>query len=480
MVLAILFVIWGAVFPKSMLFISNLALDFITDKFGWLYLFSVFGFLIFVVAISLSKYGNIKLGKDDDIPEYSTFSWIAMLFTSGMAIGLVFWSVAEPITHFASPPFGLAHTPESATLALRYAFFHWGLHPWGIYSLVGLSLGYFQYRKGLPILISSVFYPILGERIHGPIGQIIDILAVFATVFGLSTSLGLGTLQINSGLNFLYGVPESNIIHLLIIGIMTVVFTGAAVLGIEKGIQFIANRIFYLALILMVFILLFGPTTFILKMLTNTTGSYLHNILSMSLWINPFTENDWMGSWTLFYWAWWISWGPFVGQFIARISRGRTIREFVIGVLIVPTIFSFLWLGIFGSAALEIEVFGNGGIVDAVTQNVASALFVTLANYPLSMITSIIAILLVAGFFVTSADAGTYVIAMLTSNGSLKPNDSIKAIWGAILGSVASVLLLAGGLVALQTAAIVAALPFMFVMMAMVYSFIKAISSEDT
>lgn len=476
--LAILFVIWGAVFPGSMRSVSNLALRFIIDQFGWLYLFAVFGFLIFVIAIALSKYGSIKLGKDDDVPEYSTFSWIAMLFTSGMAIGLVFWSIAEPITHFTSPPFGSAETPESATLALRYVFFHWGLHPWAIYSLVGLSLGYFQHRKGLPILISSVFYPILGDRIHGPIGHVIDVLAVFATIFGLSTSLGLGTLQISSGLNFLYNTPDSDLVHLLIIGVMTIIFTGAAVLGIEKGIQFIAERIFYLALILMGFLLVFGPTTFIFDMLTNTTGSYLQNILSMSLWTDPVIKSGWLGSWTLFYWAWWISWGPFVGQFIARISRGRTIREFVIGVLIVPTAFSFLWLAIFGSTALEIELFGNGGIAEAVSQNVASALFVTLANYPLASITSIIAIVLVAGFFVTSADAGTYVIAMLTSNGSLKPKDSVKAIWGIILGSVAAVLLVTGGLVALQTAAIVAAFPFMFVMIAMVYSIIKAISSE--
>ncbi|NOQ47815.1 MAG: glycine/betaine ABC transporter permease, partial [Methanococcoides sp.] len=306
----------------------------------------------------------------------------------------------------------------------------------------------------------------------------IDILAVFATIFGLSTSLGLGTLQISSGLNFLYNIPDSDFVHLLIVGVMTIIFTGAAVLGIEKGIQFIAERIFYLALILMGFLLVFGPTTFIFDMLTNTTGSYLQNILSMSLWTDPVIKSGWLGSWTLFYWAWWISWGPFVGQFIARISRGRTIREFVIGVLIVPTAFSFLWLAIFGSTALEIELFGNGGIAEAVSQNVASALFVTLANYPLASITSIIAIVLVAGFFVTSADAGTYVIAMLTSNGSLKPKDSVKAIWGIILGSVAAVLLVTGGLVALQTAAIVAAFPFMFVMIAMVYSIIKAISSE--
>ncbi len=477
-VLTLLFVAWGAVFPGSLERVAGGALNFLTSNFGWLYLSAVFFVLIFVIGIAFSSYGKIKLGRDDEEPEFSTPAWFAMLFTTGMGIGLVFWSIAEPITHFTSPPFGAPGTPGAAELAMRYTFFHWGLHPWAIFALVGMALAYFQFRKGMPALISSVFYPVLGNRIYGPIGQAIDILAVFATVFGLGTSLGLGTMQINTGLTLLYGIPDTNLINILIVVIITTVFTLAAVMGIEKGIKFIANNTVRLALIIMFFLLIFGPTLQIINLLTSTVGDYLQNLIYMSLWTDPIIEGGWISGWTIFYWAWWIAWGPFVGQFIARISRGRTIREFIIGALVAPTAFSFIWLAVFGGTALNLDIFADAGISAAVEENIASALFVTLGNFPLSSLMSFLAIILIAAFFITSADSGTFVVAMLTSGGEQEPARKLKAAWGILLGGVAAVLLVSGGLEALQTASIASAFPFMLVMLVMCYSLLKAFSQD--
>jgi glycine betaine transporter len=474
------FVLWGAISPESLNVVFDAILGFTIDRFGWLYLVSVLFFLLFAAGIAMTKYGNIKLGKDDDEPEYSDFAWLAMLFTSGMGIGLMFWSTAEPIYHYLAPPVGMGSTPEAAELGMRYVFFHWGLHAWGIFTLVGLALAYFQYRRGMPGLISSVFYPILGDRIHGPIGNAIDILAVFATVFGLGTSLGLGALQINSGLNFMFNIPLSGTIQVIIIAVVSLLFTGAAVMGIERGIEFIAKWTVYFALGLMTFLFIFGPTTFILDLLTSTTGSYFNEFFAMSLWTDAIEQRGWGGSWTIFYWAWWMSWGPFVGQFIARISKGRTIRQFVAGALLAPTAFSFVWLAIFGGNALGLEIFSGAGIADAVNTDLASAVFVTLSNYPIAIITSIVAIILVIGFFVTSADAGTFVLGMLTSNGSMEPSGKVKGVWGVTIASVAAILLITGGLTALQTAAIVAAFPFMFIILAMCYSLLKALKEDHS
>lgn len=477
--LCILFVVWGIVSPDSMGEASNAVLNYFITDFGWLYLLSVFIFLVFIVVIALSKYGSITLGKDGEKPDYSTFVWLSMLFTTGMGIGLVFWSVAEPISHFAAPPVGEAGNFAAAGIAMRYTFFHWGLHAWGIFALVGLALAYYQFRKGMPGLISSVFYPVLGERVHGWIGKFIDILAVFATIFGLGTSLGLGTQQINSGLEFLYGVPNTPGINIIIIIVITAIFTVAAILGIERAISFIAKWTVYGAVALMIFLFLLGPTGFILNLFTETWGTYLTGLVQMSLWADAFEQRGWAGGWTIFYWAWWIAWGPFVGQFIARISKGRTVKEFILGVLFVPTLFSFIWLTIFGGTALYLEIFEGAGISDAVASDIASALFVTLANFPLSAITSLLAIFVIAAFFITSANSGTFVVGMLTSRGSMEPSNLVKGIWGVILGGVAAVLLLSGGLSALQTASIAAAFPFMLVILVMIYSLVKAFQEES-
>jgi glycine betaine transporter len=480
LVLSGVFVLWGVISPESLNVVSNAILGFTIDSFGWLYLLSVLFFLLFVVGLAMSKYGNIKLGKDDDEPEFSDFAWLAMLFTSGMGIGLIFWSIAEPMYHYLAPPFGQGSTPEAAELGMRYVFFHWGLHAWGIYALVGLALAYFQYHRRMPGLISSVFHPILGDRIHGPIGNAIDIFAVFATIFGLGTSLGLGTLQINTGLNFMFNIPISGTVQVIIIAVIAAIFTGAAVAGIEKGIEFIAKWTVYLALGLMAFLFIFGQSSFILNLLASTTGSYFNEFFTMSLWTDAVEQKGWSGSWTIFYWAWWIAYAPVVGQFIARISKGRTIRQFVAGVILVPTAFSFIWLAVFGGSALGLEIFAGAGIADAVNENVASALFVTLSNYPIATITSIVAIILIVGFFVTTADAATFVLGMLTSNGSMEPASHVKGIWGLIIASVAAILLVTGGLKGLQTASIAAAFPIMLLMMAMCYSLVKALKEDTT
>lgn len=478
LLLTLLFVIWGAAFPANLDLVASSALAFLTVNFGWLYLAAVFFVLLFIIGIAFSPFGRIKLGKDDEQPEFSTPAWFAMLFTTGMGIGLVFWSIAEPIKHFLEPPYGTGGTTEAAEIAIRYTFFHWGLHPWAVFALVGLALAYFQFRKGMPALISSIFHPLLGDRVYGPVGQAIDILAVFATVFGLGTSLGLGTMQINTGLNLLYNIPINNVVNIAIIVIITAVFTFAAVLGIERGIKFIANNTVRLALLIMFFLLLFGPTRQIINLLTNTVGDYLQNLIYMSLWTDPIIEGGWISGWTVFYWAWWIAWGPFVGQFIARISRGRTVREFIIGSLLAPTAFSFIWLAIFGGTALNLEIFTEAAIGSAVTENVASALFVTLANFPLSTVTSFLSIILIAAFFITSADSGTFVVAMLTSGGDQEPTRKLKAAWGILLGGVAAVLLVAGGLEALQTASIASAFPFMIVMLVMCYALVKGFTQD--
>jgi len=479
-VIMVLFVLWTLLQPKEAGDTFNAVQKFITDNFGWSYLIGVSFFLFFTLFITFSKYGNITLGKDGEKPEYSTWSWFAMLFAAGMGIGLVFWGVAEPMTHYANPPFGQAGTVESAQTAMRYTFFHWGLHPWGVYSIVGLSMAYFQFRKGLPALVSSTLYPLLGENgINGWIGKLVDILAVFATIFGVATSLGLGAMQISTGLNYAYGLPTGTTTTVIIIIVITALFITSAVTGIERGIKLLSNFNMLLLFIILTFMLIVGPTRFILNGLTETLGSYLQNIIQMSFWTDAYDTNPgWVGGWTVFYWAWWVAWGPFVGAFIARISRGRSVREFLLGVLIAPTLMSFMWMGVLGNSALYIDVFQQGGIAAQVAKDISTAVFAMFLHYPLAGILTILTTLIVAVFFITSADSATFVMAMFTSGGELNPTGGLKITWGVIEGAVAIALLLAGGLNALQTASITSAFPFMLVMFAMSVSIIKAFRGE--
>ncbi|MFW5986147.1 MAG: BCCT family transporter [Halanaerobiales bacterium] len=478
-IISVILILWGTVANDSFARVVNFLFDFLVGKFSWFYLLFVSGVLVVTVIAGLSKYGDIKLGKPDDEPELSSPSWFAILFGAGMGIGLVFWGIAEPISHYISPPFGEGQTAESALLAIRYSFFHWGLHPWALYSMFGMMIAYFSFRRGLPQLPSSTLYPLLGEKgVKGITGKIFDITAVFATLFGLVTSLGLGAQQINSGLNYLLGVPVNDGITVLIIAVITVLFIMAVVSGLEKGIKFVGNLNLYLSFLILIMLTLVGPTFFIFQYFTEGLGGYLQNIFDMSFFTSSIGQSPWPGWWTVFYWAWWIAWTPFVGGFIARISRGRTIREFVIATLFIPTILSFIWISVMGGSAIWLEEFGAGGVIEPVQQDIASAFFVTLGKFPLGFLMSLIALVLVGTYFITSANGATFVMGMLTSYGDLNPLNRLKITWGAAEGLIAIVLVLAGGLSALQTASIVGAFPFMLFMIFSIYSFFKAVKTD--
>jgi len=469
-------VLWGLLATESFGNAANGLFNFLVGNFGWFYLISMFSFVVFSIWIAFSRYGKIKLGPDDSKPEYSYISWFAMLFSAGMGIGLVFWGVAEPLNHFMAPLGLEAGTTAAADFAMKKSFFHWGLHPWANYSVLALALAYFQFRKNKPGLISSIFIPLIGEdRVKGPIGYFIDILAIFATVAGVATSLGLGTLQINSGLNYLFGIPENLLVQIIIIVIVTVLFMISAITGLDKGIKFLSNLNLSLATILMVAAAIIGPTLLVINSFTNGIGMYLNEFIRDSFHIEAFGNSEWFGWWTIFYWAWWIAWAPFVGTFIARISRGRTIKEFVAGVLLVPALGSFLWFATFGSLGINL---GTEVATEAI-KSTPTALFVVMSHYPLGSIISFIAVILLCTFFVTSADSATFVLGMMSSEGDLNPDTKRKIIWGVIQSLLAFALMLGGGLSMLQTASIAAAFPFAFVMLFGMVALVKALREEE-
>ncbi len=458
---------------------SNLH-GFIIDYFGWLYHLSAFIFLVFCLFLAFSRYGQIKLGKDDEKPQYDSFSWFSMLFATGMGIGLVFWGTAEPLVHFTSPPSHITpNSGEAAAFAMKYSFFHWGLQPWAIYAVMSLSLAYFAYRRDMPPLISSAFYPLLGEKIYGAPGHLINILGVFATVFGVATSLGLGALQISSGLQKLYSIPEGITTILIIIVIATVLYITSSVLGLDKGILNLSRLNIFLAFILMAAVFMIGPTLEIVNIFFSTVGDYSNSLLEMSLQTFPFQGYDWVQSWTLFYWAWWIAWSPFVGLFVARISRGRTIRQFILGVLIAPTLFNFVWFTIFGGTALNMELTQSLGLSAVAVQDYSMAIFAMLEHLPLGSFLSLLTVILVIVFFVTSADSATFVLGIMTSQGNMNPSQVIKVSWGLMQSSTAAILIFSGGLLALQKMSITAALPLTFIMLIMCYSLLSALASEQ-
>jgi glycine betaine transporter len=474
-----LIIVWGILFKKNFETLANLAFAFLTGKFGWLYLGAMTFFVFFALFLAISKYGNIKLGPDDSKPDYSTASWFAMLFAAGKGIGLIFWGVAEPISHFTSPPGMQPGTTEAAGFAVSTTFMHWAFTPWANYSIIGMALAYFQFRKNKPGLISSIFIPLIGEeRAKGFIGKFIDILAVFATVAGVSTSLGLGTMEITGGLNFLFNVPKSILVEVLIIAIVTVTYIWTAVTGIQKGIKLLSDIGLYAAIFLLVLVITVGPTVQIVESTVNGLGLYLSGFLRNSLHIEAFGDNSWLSSWTVFYWAWWIAWAPFVGTFIARISRGRTIREFIIGVTVAPAAASILWFGAFGTFGINIK----DKISLEAMKNIASvpetALFEVAKHYPLGLVISIIAVFLLGVFFISSANSATFVLGMFTSNGDLNPSKTKKILWGLAQSLFAVILIVSGGLKSLQTISIVAAFPFIFIMIFACFSLLKALSSE--
>ncbi len=478
-VIVVALVVAGIVTPSGIDSVSSAVHTYIIDHFGWGYLLAAFFFLLFSIYVAFSKYGRIKLGSDEEKPQYSYFAWFSMLFAAGMGIGLIFWGVAEPMSHYLNPPEHIADASgDAAAFAMRYSFFHWGIHPWAIYIVMSLSIAYFSFRRGMPPLISSAFYPLIGERIHGGIGKAIDILAIFATVFGVATSLGLGALQITGGIATVAPIPEGTMTTLIIIAVVTVLYMISSATGLDKGVQILSRANIMVALALLGFMLIAGPTAYILDIFSTTLGDYLSGLLNMSLSTNPFEGYAWTKSWTLFYWAWWISWSPFVGLFVASISRGRTIREFVLGALIVPALLTFLWFAVFGGAGFFLELQQGVDFAAGAAENVSGALFELFSHFPLSGLLSVLAVILLTVFFVTSADSATFVLAMMSSKGNLRPPLSKKVSWGLIQSTAAAVLLLSGGLEALQRMAIVAALPFTVVMILMVRSLLKAMRYE--
>ncbi len=457
-------------------------LGWISTNFGWFFIFSANVFIAAAAFFAFSRLGKLRIGGNKARPEFSTHAWYAMLLSAGMGIGLMFWSVGEPMYHYNSPSpmfSGIeGNTPEAAQAAMGTTFFHWGLHPWAIYAIVGLGLAFFAYNRGLPLTIRSIFYPILGDRIYGFWGNAIDVLSVLATLMGLATSLGLGVSQINAGLNYLFDVSISTNVQVLLIVVITGFATISVMTGLDNGVKRLSELNMGLAAIFLLFLLIAGPTIYILSGLTQNIGFYIENLPEMSMWTETFRGTNWQGSWTVFYWAWWISWSPFVGMFIARISKGRTVREFILGVMIVPTVLSFIWMSVFGGSAISLQASGEADIFGAVSENVSTALFAMLEYFPLSTLLSIVGIILVTVFFVTSSDSGSLVVDHLTSGGKLDSPVPQRVFWAVMEGLVAAVLLLGGGLTILQTASISTGLPFTIILLLIVYALYLGLSEE--
>ncbi|MFO7602346.1 MAG: choline BCCT transporter BetT [Gammaproteobacteria bacterium] len=478
-ILILAFVIFGASMPTLAGDVFGAVQAWILRTFGWYYLLVVAIFLLFSIGLALSDYGRIKLGPDHAVPDYRYPSWFAMLFSAGMGIGLLFFGVAEPIMHFTLPPVGEGGTAAAAREAMAITFFHWGLHAWAIYAVVGLSLAYFSFRHNLPLTIRSALYPLIGERIYGPIGHVVDIFAVLGTMFGVATSLGLGVLQVNAGLNYLFDIPQSLPVQIGLISVITLLATASVVAGLDAGIKRLSELNLTLAILLLLFVLIAGPTLFMLTTLVQNTGLYLSEIVGKTFNLYAYEPSGWIGGWTLFYWGWWIAWSPFVGMFIARVSRGRTIREFILGVLFVPVGFTFMWMTFFGGTAINMELGALPGVISgAVADNVPVAIFAMFEQLPWSMLASGIATLLVVTFFVTSSDSGSLVIDIITSGGHTNPPVRQRIFWAVSEGVVAAVLLLAGGLTALQTASIASALPFTVIMLFICYGLWKGLRME--
>ena len=461
--------------PERAQVLFGASLAWITRTFGWFYVLTVAGLLVFVLWLGLGRFGHVRLGPDDARPEFSTRAWFAMLFSAGMGIGLLFFGVAEPMMHYASPPVGEGGTADAARSALALTFFHWGPHAWGIYATMGAALGYFHFRRGLPLTIRSVFYPLLGERIHGPLGHAVDVLAVWGTLFGLATSLGLGAMQVGAGLEHLFGVANEPALQVGLIVAITLAATASVVSGLDKGIKLLSQANVSLGLALFLFVLLAGPTLLLFDLFADALGLYLGTLAERSLSTDAFGDGAWHASWTHFYWGWWIAWAPFVGTFIARVSKGRTLRELVLGVLAAPTLVTFAWLTVFGGTALHLERSGAAPIAAAVEADVATSLYAVLEALPFGSVTALVAAVAVTLFFVTSSDSGSLVVDMLTSGGHPNPPRWQRVFWALMEGAVAAALLTAGGLKALQSAAVGTGLPFALVLIATAVALSRAL-----
>jgi len=476
------FILLTLMFQEDSSAFFKAALEVITSKTGWFLILVSNLFILAAVYFAFSRFGQIRIGGADARPEFSTLAWFAMLLSAGMGIGLMFWSVGEPMYHYASPSPMFdefqAGTPAAAQAAMGVTYFHWGLHPWAIYAIVGLALAFFAYNRGLPLTIRSVFYPLLGNRIYGFWGNLIDVLSVLATLVGLATSLGLGVKQINAGLAHLFGFEIDVATQVTLIAIITGIATLSVMAGLDAGVKRLSQANMVLAAVFMLFLLVVGPTVYILGGFTQNLGYYMTILPELSLWTETFRDTNWQGSWTVFYWAWWISWSPFVGMFIARISRGRTVKEFVLGVILIPTLLSFIWMSVFGGSAMFLQSHGIADIVAAANADVATAMFVMLEQFPLAAVLSLIAIVLVTVFFVTSSDSGSLVVDHLTSGGKLDSPVPQRVFWAVMEGVIAAVLLIGGGLTTLQTASVSTGLPFALVLLVGVYSLYVGFSQE--
>lgn len=477
------------------------ASDAILDHLKWFYLALVSGILGVLVYIAFSRFGTLKLGRADEKPEFSFAAWIAMLFSAGMGVGLIFWSVAEPVLHYASNPFTPGLTDQAASMAMRITLLHWGLHPWAIFTVIGLGLAYFAYREGLPLALRSILYPLIGNRIYGPIGHTVDIIGGAVTAFGVSQSLGLGVEQINMGMHQVFGTPVTLSFKLSIIAVVTVIASVSLVAGVSRGMKRLSTLNMWISLGLMLVVLGLGPTNYIMNLLFESAGDYAQNIIGMSFWTDAQADSAWQKSWTAFYWPWWMTWGPFVGLFIARISRGRTIRELVFGALLVPTLVTILWMAVFGGAALKDEQqarqayqqlpvaeqtavgpFQGGPVLEATRKETTTAMFTLLDRLDgptLGAVLSVIICLLLAVHFVTAADAGTQVLCMLNSLGSINPPNWIRVLWCVLEGAIAASLVIAGGLLAIQMASIVVGLPIAFYMLLTGYSLMRSLFASE-
>ena len=477
------FVVWGSVAPETAGEILGSVRVWITETLGWFFIASVAAFLVFLGYLVIGRYAKVRLGPDDSRPDYSYTTWFAMLFSAGMGIGLVFWGVAEPIYHFIDAPRAEGGSEAAALDAMVLTFHHWGLGAWSVYALLGLSLAYFGYRHDLPMTIRSALYPLIGDRIHGWRGNLVDILAIFGTMFGIATSLGLGVAQINSGLNSAFDIPVGPGVQVVLIAIITVAATVSVVTGLDKGIRRLSELNITLAALLLLFVAVTGPTVLLLSAYVENVGNYVYNFVELMFWSGSYSETDagWLSAWTIFYWAWWISWAPFVGSFIARISRGRTIREFILGVLLVPALVSFLWFTVMGNTAILFQSDGTAdiyGAIEAAGFDESVAMFAVLDALPLSLLTTVVTMFVITVFFVTSSDSGSFVIDMIASGGSLNPPVAMRIFWALSEGAVAAVLLVAGGLAALQAGAIATGLPFTAVLLVVMVGVFKGLRSE--
>jgi choline/glycine/proline betaine transport protein len=477
---AIVFVALAVPFDTQVADAFGVLTGWVARNLGWFYILSVSSLLIFLFGVAVSRYGSIRLGSDDSRPDYSNLTWFTMLFAAGIGTILMFWGVAELVSHFANPPFDgvQPRTEQAATDAMTISLYHFGLHTWTIFAMPGLAIGYFAYRHDLPMRISSLFYPVLGERAFGPLGWAIDVIAVLGTLFGVATSLGLGTLQLNSGLNYLFGVPSNGFVQVVLITVIASIAAVSVALGLDNGVRRLSQLNIVLAITLILFVAAVGPTIFIAEGMVQSIGDYFDALPWLAFWTETFKETDWQRQWTLFYWAWTISWAPYVGIFIARISRGRTIREFVAGVLFAPTAFTLVWFGVFGLSAISVENSGVVALASQVEQDPSVAIFAFLEAFPLAEVASALSVVIIVIFFTTSSDSASLVIDMLTRREEQPSLVRQRIFWAAAQGVVAATLLLAGGLEALQNVITSLGLPFCLLLLFMAVSLFRALRAD--